>query len=134
MRGGNLRLSDFDGPERRSRTRFPIELGAHYTVDGGNDISATGQTVNISSNGVLITSAHEVSPDTSIRVVIEWPVLLGDVCPVALHVHGRVVRSDHGVVAVQYSRHELRTQPKPPGQVQGTPSKKPLGMPSLGRR
>ena len=121
MRGGKLGLSDFDGPERRSRTRFPIELGAHYTVDGGNDISATGQTVNISSNGVLITSAHEVSPDTSIRVVIEWPILIGNGRPLALHTHGTVVRSDNGLVAVRLSTHEFRTQPKPPDQVQNIP-------------
>ena len=109
MRGENLRFSDFDGPERRSRIRFPIELGAHYMVDGRNDISGTGQTMNIGSNGVLITSAHEVSPDTAIRVVIEWPVLLGGVFPIALHIHGRVVRPDHGLVAVQISRHEFRS-------------------------
>ena len=116
-------MSDFDGSERRSRIRFPIELGAHYTVDGRNDISGTGQTVNISSNGVLITSSHEVSPGTAIRVVIEWPVLLGDVCLVALHTHGRIVRSDHGLIAVRFLRHELRTQPKPPDQVRGIPKR-----------
>jgi hypothetical protein len=121
MRRAKLGLSNFDRQERRRRIRFPIELGAHYTVDRRNDVSGTGQTVNISSNGVLITSAHEVSPDTSIRVVIEWPILLGDVSALALHIHGRVVRSDHGLVAVQFLRHEWRTQPKPPRQVQGIP-------------
>ena len=119
MKGGKLRLSGFDQPERRNRIRFPIGLGARYKVDARNDLSGTGQTVNISSNGVLITSAHEMSLDTSIRVVIEWPVLLGDVCPVALHIHGRVVRSGHGLVAVQFWRHELRTQPKPPDESPG---------------
>jgi hypothetical protein len=116
-------MSNFDGQERRRRIRFPIELGAHYTVDGRNDVSGTGQTVNISSNGVLIRSAHEVPPYTSIRVVIEWPVLIGDSCPLALHIHGRIVRTDHGLIGVQFPRHELRTQPKPAGQVQGIPKR-----------
>ena len=124
MRGGKLRLSNFDGPERRNQIRFPIELDAHYAVDRRNDLSGSGQTVNISSNGVLIRCPHELSPDTSIRVVIEWPVPLADVSALALHIHGRVVRSDPGLVCVQFSRHELRTQPKPASQVQDIPDGK----------
>jgi hypothetical protein len=109
-------LSTFDGPERRSRIRFPIELGARYTIVGRPEIEGTGWTVNISSDGALITSTPEVLPGTLIGVVIEWPILLADVCPVALHIHGRVVRSDRGLVAVQFSTHELRAQPKPSDQ------------------
>jgi len=121
MRRAKLGLSNFDRQERRSRIRFPIELGAHYTVDRRNDVSGTGKTVNISSNGVLITSAHAVSPDTSITVLIEWPIVLGDVSAFALHICGRVVRSDAGLVAVQFSRHELRAQPKPSIQFRSIP-------------
>jgi hypothetical protein len=129
MKGGELHLSDFDGPERRSRIRFPIGLGARYKVYGRNGISGTGQTENISGNGVLITSAHQISPDTAIRVVIEWPVLLGDVCPMALHIHGKVVRSEVGLIAVRYVKHELLIQPKPPQSVQGlTQSPKPVAL------
>ena len=112
-------LSTFDGPERRRRIRFPIELGARYTVDGRPEIEGTGRTANISSHGVLINLAHEVSPDTSIRVVIEWPILIGNVSPLVLHIHGRVVRSDRSLVAVRFWTHELCTQPKPPDLLQG---------------
>jgi PilZ domain len=107
-------LKPFKGPELRRRTRFPIELGARYAVHGRQEAEGTGRTVNISSQGVLITSAHQVSPGTSIRVVIEWPILIGNVCPLALHIYGRVVRSDRGLIAVRFSTQELRTQPKPP--------------------
>ena len=111
-------LSTFDGPERRSRIRFPIELAARYTIDGQQEIESAGKTVNISSHGALIQSPHEVLPGTSIRVVIEWPILIRDGRPLALHTHGTVVRSDRGLVAVRFSTHELRTQPKPRDQVQ----------------
>jgi hypothetical protein len=114
-------VSTFDGPERRSRIRFPIALGAWYAVIGRKEVEGTGRTVNISSHGVLITSAHELSPGTLIGVVIEWPILLGSVRPLALHIHGTVVRSDHGLVALRFSTHELRTQPKPADQVHGLP-------------
>ena len=100
-------LMPFNGLERRRRIRFPIELGARYAVHGRQEIEGTGRTVNISSHGVLITSAHEVSPGTSIRVVIEWPIL--NARSLALHISGMVIRSDSDLVAVRFSTHELRT-------------------------
>jgi hypothetical protein len=78
----------FDEWERRRKTRFPIVLVARYTVQEPQEIEGTGTTVNISSNGVLMTSASEMSPGTSIRVVIEWPIAIGNVCPLALHMGG----------------------------------------------
>ena len=103
----------FQGLERRRRTRFPIELGARYAVGERREIEGVGRTVNISSHGVLLTSEHEVYLYSLIRVVIEWPVLIDDVCPLALHVRGTVVRSDCGLVAVRFAIHELRTLPRP---------------------
>jgi len=110
-------MSDLDGQERRRRIRFPINLAANYTADRKNNVYGKGQTVNISSKGVLITSAHQLSPSTSIKVVIEWPVLLENVRPVALHIHGRVVRSEDGLLAVRTVKHEFRIQPKPPERI-----------------
>ena len=109
--------STFDGPERRSRIRFPIALAARYAIAGQQEIASAGKTVNISSHGALLRSAHAMLPGTSIRVVIEWPILIGNWRPLALHIHGTVVRSDHGLVAVRFSTHEFRTQRKPPDQV-----------------
>jgi hypothetical protein len=102
-----------DERERRGKTRFPIELVARYAVQGPQEIEGTGRTVNISSNGLLMTSAHEVSPSTSISVVVQWPIAIGNV-PLALHIRGSVVRCDHGFVAVRIGTHELRPGPKPP--------------------
>ena len=99
-------------PERRHRTRFPIELGARYTVEGCREIERAGRTVNISSGGLLITSADKLALGASIKVVVEWPVLMDETCPLALHIHGNVIRSDQDLVAVQFSCHELRTQAK----------------------
>jgi hypothetical protein len=110
-------FSDFDGLDRRSRIRFPMALGARYAVFGRNRLEGTSRTVNISSHGVLMTSAHEISPDTSITIVIEWPVLIGN-ARLALHIHGTVVRSDPGLVGVRFWRHELRTEPNPRNQKQ----------------
>jgi PilZ domain len=121
MRQAMQSLSTFDGPERRSRIRFPIALAARYTIVGQQEIESAGKTVNISSHGALIRSPHEALPGTSIGVVIDWPILLGSVRPLALHIHGTVIRFGHGLVAVRISTHEFRTQPKPPDQVQNLP-------------
>jgi hypothetical protein len=110
--------------ERRSRIRFSIALSARYAIDGRQEIEGTGQTVNISSCGVLIASAHTLSPGTSIRVVIEWPLLIDNICPLALHAHGRVIRSTYGLVAVQFSTHEFRTRLIQPNQSQGPPAER----------
>jgi hypothetical protein len=86
----------------------------HVTpYQGPLEIERTGRTVNISSNGVLMTSAHEVSPGTLISGVIQWPIAIGNV-PLALHILGTVVRCDHGFVAVRIGTHDLRTGPKRP--------------------
>lgn len=114
-------FSAFDGPERRTRIRFPIALGARYGVVGQQATEGAGRTVNISSHGVLITSSPKVSPGTPMGVVIEWPILIGSAGPLALHILGTVVRFDQGLVAVQFSTYELSAQPKPLDRVQGLP-------------
>jgi hypothetical protein len=104
----------FDEPERREKIRFPIALGARYAVKGRQEIEGPGRTVNIRSRGVLMTSGCAVAPGTAIRVVIEWPIVIGNICPLALHIRGTVVRFDRGLLAVQFSTHEFRTLPKLP--------------------
>jgi hypothetical protein len=106
-------LRGFDESERRGKTRFSIALVARYAIHGPQEIEGTGLTVNISSHGLLMTSAQEVSPGTLISVVIQWPIVIGDV-PLALHIRGTVVRSGRDFVGVRIATHELRTGPKPP--------------------
>ena len=79
---------------------------------GSHEIERLSRTLNISSGGLLITSADKLAVGTSIRVVVEWPVLIDERCPLALHIRGNVVRSDRYLVAVRFSCHELRTQAK----------------------
>ena len=117
MRSGRTKISveelqSLDQPERRRRTRFPIELRARYVVEGSQEIERPSRTVNISSGGLLLTSADKLALGASIRVVVEWPVLIGESCPLALHIRGKVVRSGPNVAAVRFSSYELRTQAK----------------------
>lgn len=81
---------------------------------------ATGRTVNISSHGVLITSAFELPPGTLVAVVIAWPILLRGLQQLALHIQGTVVRSNHGLIALKFSIYEFRIQAKPRHKTQGS--------------
>ena len=112
-------LMPFLGPERRRRIRFPIELGARYAVDGQQVIQGAGRTVNISSQGVLMTTAHKMSPHTAITVAIEWPIFAGNVDPLVLYLSGLAVRSEPGLVAVRFSSHKFRTRLNPPALLHG---------------
>jgi hypothetical protein len=106
-------VSIIEGQERRRRIRFPIAFNATYAVVGRERLEGTCKAVNISSHGMLATFTPEVTPGTSIRVVIEWPILNGSVCPLGLHILGTVARCDRGLAAVRFSTHELRTERKP---------------------
>jgi hypothetical protein len=106
-------VSTLEGPERRRRIRFPIAFSAWYAVAGRKEREGTCEAVNISSDGMLATFTPEVTLGTPVRVIIEWPILKRDVCPLALYIVGTVVRSDPGLAAVRFSTHELRTERKP---------------------
>ena len=107
-------MSTFAGPERRRKTRFPIELGTRYAVHAEQEIQGEGLTVNISSRGVLIRAAHNLPPKMPISVMMEWPVPNDDAGRLSLHIYGTVMRSENGLVAVRFSIYELRTRTKRP--------------------
>jgi hypothetical protein len=97
--------------ERRSSIRFPIQFRIRYqTVGRGRLISGVGQTVNISSGGLLVTSENDLSARSRLEVSIEWPPLLDGSVRLQMVIIGRVVRSEGSTFAVAFVRHELRTK------------------------
>lgn len=82
------------GQERRSTTRYQMELGLHYrvvlpTID---QTLRTGKTLNISTGGILFTVHEDLRPRMLMEVIIDWPVKAKGDIPLKLRVHGRVVR------------------------------------------
>ncbi|MGH9664639.1 MAG: PilZ domain-containing protein, partial [Bryobacteraceae bacterium] len=77
---------------------------------GKRAVSGHAQTVNISSRGMLMTTDANLAPGMNLKLAVEWPVRLNDICGLALHAGGKVVRADEGEVAVQFRRYELRTR------------------------
>lgn len=96
--------------DRRWRIRFPIALDVRYRVVGKRAVAGHAQTVNISSRGMLMITDGKLVPGMNLKLAVEWPVRLNEVCGLALHAGGKVVRTEAGEVAVQFRRYELRTR------------------------
>jgi len=75
------------------------------------EIRGLGQTVNISSTGVLFTTSDELRVGRSVELSIEWPLLRCGSAPVTLTVAGVLVRTDTGVAAIEVKRRKFHTDP-----------------------
>ena len=98
--------------DRRHAIRFPIRCDIQYRVLGSKagEQVGTGQTINLSSAGVLFTAAHVLPVKSRVQLSIEWPVRLDRECPLKMVVLGKVVRSEEGCAAVNIKHYELRTR------------------------
>lgn len=101
--------------ERRVADRFPIAREVHYKVlsKRGGPEAGGGQTVNISSNGVLFTTEHYLIPGRRLELAINWPAQLNEKCQLTLLARGRVVRSEEGLAAMEIQQYEFRTRATP---------------------
>lgn len=98
--------------DRREKKRFPIHRELRYKLLQDSTVieAGTGNTVNMSSGGVLLALKHELRQGSFVELSISWPVLLDDACPMRLIVFGRVLRSVGGQTACTIDKYEFRTQ------------------------
>jgi hypothetical protein len=96
----------------RSSDRFPIRRDVRYKVLDRKTYSemGTGETINISSSGVLFSTEQPLELGTSVRLSISWPLRLDNKCGLTLVAKGKVVRCQGHLVAVSIESHEFRTQ------------------------
>ena len=99
--------------ERRSSTRFPLELNA---VLSSGDLRIKGKTANISSGGLLMTCDENIRKGTHVTVRIQWPIEQGQ-NQLSLVVQGIVIRRELTRVAIIQRRHyfEVRSNSNPNG-------------------
>lgn len=96
--------------ERRSAVRFPIEREARYKIYSRSTIEAgSGQTINMSSTGVLFTTQRMLRPGERVELSVHWPAQLDNKCPLKLVVIGRVARSVETAAAIAIERYEFKT-------------------------
>lgn len=104
------RLRELPLADRRTKARFPIELGVSYRSSGkSRRTSGIGRTLNISSAGVLVAADHRVRLGDSLKVALDWPWLLDQVTRLQLIATGRVVRADVAAFAIAMERYQFRT-------------------------
>ncbi len=97
--------------ERRGSSRFPIERAIIYKAIGRKtDLEpGRGQTVNMSSTGILFTTDQDLTPGRRIELAISWPAQLDDTCPLKMVAKGRIVRTEPGKAALEIQQYEFRT-------------------------
>jgi hypothetical protein len=98
--------------ERRASDRFPIVRGVRYKVLGSKSASevGAGQTINISSTGVLFSASKPVMLGETLELSISWPVRLNGQCRLKLVVWGKVVWCHETLVAIEIKKSEFHTQ------------------------
>jgi len=89
-----------------------MDLDVRFWVlnQGAKQAQGTGRVVNMSSGGVLFTSANPVPPGRSMELSISWPVQLNPKCGLRFVARGVVVRCEDGRIAVRIRQYEFRTE------------------------
>lgn len=107
-----VRLLKHPGSERRSSTRFPLNLEVRYTVAGCRAPveGGSGRTIDMSSSGLSFTADRPLPTGGKLEVSIDWPALLDGGVQLQLVASGVVVRSSGAVIALRIERHEFRTR------------------------
>jgi hypothetical protein len=65
--------------------------------------------MDLSRKGIRFSSDDPPPRAAEVELLIEWPFLLQNVCPLELRVWGRVLRSDDQGTVVRMSKYEFRT-------------------------
>jgi hypothetical protein len=99
-----------DMGERRVKSRYPLEMNVRYQTLGlEGSVGGVGQTVNMSSNGMLLACASRIPEGTRMKVFVEWPTLLDGTTPLQLITTGTVVRCTPIGVSLVFETYQFRT-------------------------
>lgn len=112
--------------DRRSSLRFPLSrVLKHHGIGAGNGQAGCGETINMSSRGVLFKTKEPVRRGEWLELAISWPAELNSRVKLQLVARGPVVRIEEGHVALAIQQHEFRTQPTAPGSSGADASSEP---------
>src|SRR5579863_6609147 len=85
-----------DVTDRRSRRRFSLRLAVRYRLIQPRlplDRDMAGESLNLSSTGLLFTAGEALLPGQVVEVFIDWPIRLHNGVRLTLVVEGTIVRS-----------------------------------------
>jgi hypothetical protein len=107
-----MRDEQVTDPERRGTDRFPIESELRYKLVESKEVAqpGTGRTLNMSSGGILFTTAAQLPLGGRVELSVDWPAQLNEHCGLKLVALGRVVRSSAVVSAMRIDKYDFRTR------------------------
>lgn len=107
-----LQLKDSSDNDRRMTDRFPLENALRYRFLEAQSCGSagTGQTLNMSSGGLLLKVEAPLPIGEQIEVSVDWPAQLNARCGLKLVALGKVVRSTREVAAVRIEKYDFRTR------------------------
>ena len=107
----NVEAADSIAGDRRENRRYGIRLDVKWKLIRRRRVldAGSGNTVDLSSGGLLIDAGRHLPEGLDMEVAIAWPVMLRNVAPLQLVVSGRIVRAKGPHVAVRTVQHEFRT-------------------------
>ena len=96
---------------RRFTNRHMIERIVRYRVLESGDERETGlgKTLNMSSNGVLITTERRLTLGQQIELAMSWPAQMDNGTRLKLVAWGNVTRSEPRKAGIQIEKYEFRT-------------------------
>jgi hypothetical protein len=118
--------------DRRQDRRYELQLDVKWKLIRRRRVldTGTGQTIDMSSGGILFDAGRHLPEGLNVELSITWPVLLHNVAPMQLMAAGRIVRSSGWRVAIQTVQHEFRTAGMHPERSAVTPGARPLPTPN----
>lgn len=129
LKNGDSGNDEPSGADRRTNARFPCRLAVSYQALEHPFFSgtATSETLNISSKGLLFPTQEALQPGQLLQVSVDWPARLENQVPLKLVAEGRIVRNLNGLAAMRIDKYEFRTRrakaPTPPAD--GAAAQKP---------
>ncbi|HEY1243149.1 MAG TPA: PilZ domain-containing protein [Bryobacteraceae bacterium] len=97
--------------DRRLTSRFPLQQELRYhLIHSRRACAGTGETVDISSKGILFTTTERLPMGSLVEIAMHWPARLNGNCLLQFVATGRVVRSDSRTAALRIQRYEFRTR------------------------
>jgi hypothetical protein len=124
----NLESAELIAGDRRQDRRYALHLDCRWKLIRRRRVldSGSGNTVDLSSGGLLFDAGRHLPAGLNVEISISWPVLLHSVAPLQLVISGRIVRSNGTMIAIRSVQHEFRT-------VGVTPDQRSMSAGSSGR-
>ena len=102
--------------DRRTSARLPIHEDVRYKILGeGKSVREVriGKVLNMSSSGVLFSTASALWEGERVELTVSWPARLNDGTRLKLVILGRVMRAEEAQAAIAIEKYEFKTSALP---------------------